>query len=188
MEEAERSVIGGFAFADPHKAEQAKKEQQALQYLSAQINMDRPEAVLQVYSQMIERKLFSTQVGYSYLKKLQEYLLSQPQFSEETIPPIPIDDMAAAVQETESPGRVRREQKKRRARADRRDYRKLCSFLGTVCAILAISVAGMLVLAATGDNPTIINYEEKLINKYADWETELMEREAEVLRREQALK
>lgn len=54
-----------------------------------------------------------------------------------------------------------------------------------VSVILAISIIGMFIIASTSDNPTILNYENKLIDKYAEWEQELDEREAALNEREQ---
>ncbi len=53
--------------------------------------------------------------------------------------------------------------------------------------ILLISVVSMLLLAATSDNVNILNYENKLIDKYSSWEQELEEREQAVKEQEQAL-
>ena len=53
--------------------------------------------------------------------------------------------------------------------------------------ILAVSVIGMFIVASTSDSSTIINYENKLIDKYAAWEQELDEREAALKEREQTV-
>ena len=49
--------------------------------------------------------------------------------------------------------------------------------------ILLISVVSMMLLAATSDNVNILNYENKLIDKYSSWEQELEEREQAVKER-----
>lgn len=53
--------------------------------------------------------------------------------------------------------------------------------------ILLISVVSMMLLAATSDSVNILNYENKLIDKYSSWEQELEEREQAVKEQEQAL-
>ena len=45
----------------------------------------------------------------------------------------------------------------------------------------------MFVITLTGNNPTILNYEQKLQNKYAGWEQELTERENAVREKEREL-
>ena len=47
--------------------------------------------------------------------------------------------------------------------------------------ILAILVIAMFVIANTGNNPNILNYENAVINKYAEWEQELRERENRIV-------
>ena len=55
----------------------------------------------------------------------------------------------------------------------------------TTTLILAISVITMMFLASTADNVNILNYENKLLDKYSAWEQELEEREAAVKELEQ---
>ena len=55
------------------------------------------------------------------------------------------------------------------------------TILKTVCFFLIAIVIAMFVIATTGSNPNILNYENALINKYAEWEQELRERELKVL-------
>ena len=66
-------------------------------------------------------------------------------------------------------------------------YRKKYEITLFISVILAVSVIGMFIVASTSDSPTIINYENKLIDKYAAWEQELDEREAALKEREQTV-
>ena len=47
--------------------------------------------------------------------------------------------------------------------------------------ILVLMVIAMFAIAYTGSNPNILNYENALINRYAEWEQELRERELRVI-------
>ena len=53
---------------------------------------------------------------------------------------------------------------------------------------LVIVVIAMAVIMATSQTPTIINYENKIQDKYAGWEEELQSREAQVKQLEQQYK
>ena len=53
--------------------------------------------------------------------------------------------------------------------------------------ILILSVIGMFFISMTSSNPTILNYEAKLLDKYAAWEQELTEREQEIRAKEDRL-
>lgn len=50
--------------------------------------------------------------------------------------------------------------------------------------ILAIIIIVMMAIAGSSGNPTILNYEEKLQDKYAAWEQDLKERERDIKRQE----
>ena len=75
------------------------------------------------------------------------------------------------------------DEKKKQGKAD--GYRKKYEITLFISVILAISIIGMFIIASTSDSPTILNYENKLIDKYAEWEQELDEREAALNDREQ---
>ena len=50
-----------------------------------------------------------------------------------------------------------------------------------VNVVLALMVVAMFFIATTGKNPNILNYENAIINKYAEWEQELRERENRIV-------
>ena len=66
-------------------------------------------------------------------------------------------------------------------------YKKLSRLLLIACITMLLIIIGMFVINATSQNPTILNYEEKLVDKYASWEEELDAREQELNEREQKL-
>lgn len=67
-----------------------------------------------------------------------------------------------------------------------RVLRKIEDFL-CVNAILVVCVVAMFAMALTSDSPTIVDYQSKLLNRYASWEQELTEREKAVSEKEQEL-
>lgn len=66
-------------------------------------------------------------------------------------------------------------------------YKKLSRLLLIACITMLLSIIGMFAINATSQNPTILNYEEKIVDKYASWEEELDAREQELNEREQKL-
>ena len=54
-------------------------------------------------------------------------------------------------------------------------------------AILVVCVVAMFAMTLTSDSPTIVDYQSKLLNRYASWEQELTEREKAVSEKEQEL-
>ena len=169
MSEKKKVKINGFVFTDEAEAEQAKKEAHGIHYVEERADMHHPETVLEIYNKMVKQELFETAVGFTYLKELQEYLIQNPSINNSDI--LPISVTHPVLEESL--------RKKLRISAKNRASEKKAS--------LAVSVIGMFIVASTSDSPTIINYENKLIDKYAAWEQELDEREAALKEREQTV-
>ena len=191
---------GGFVFRTKKEAELAQREIEGTKYLRQKLDMENPNAVFSIYQNMIEQDLFETPVGYCFLKELRDYLLMIPAISNEEVLAIPI----RYPQTEEEEKKQKKEQKKEEQRKERQrekekaknkkeqkkegqNYKGRCQFFMVTSLILLISVVSMMLLAATSDNVNILNYENKLIDKYSSWEQELEEREQAVKEQEQAL-
>lgn len=191
---------GGFVFRTKKEAELAQREIEGTKYLRQKLDMENPNAVFSIYQNLIEQDLFETPVGYCFLKELRDYLLMIPAISNEEVLAIPI----RYPQTEEEEKKQKKEQKKEEQRKERqkekekaknrkeqkkegKNYKGRCQFFMVTSLILLISVVSMLLLAATSDNVNILNYENKLIDKYSSWEQELEEREQAVKEQEQAL-
>lgn len=191
---------GGFVFRTKKEAELAQREMEGTKYLRQKLDMENPNAVFSIYQNLIEQDLFETPVGYCFLKELRDYLLMIPAISNEEVLAIPI----RYPQTEEEEKKQKKEQKKEEQRKERqrekekaknkkeqkkegKNYKGRCQFFMVTSLILLISVVSMMLLAATSDNVNILNYENKLIDKYSSWEQELEEREQAVKEQEQAL-
>lgn len=191
---------GGFVFRTKKEAELAQREIEGTKYLRQKLDMENPNAVFSIYQNLIEQDLFETPVGYCFLKELKDYLLMIPAISNEEVLAIPI----RYPQTEEEEKKQKKEQKKEEQRKERqrekekaknkkeqkkegKNYKGRCQFFMVTSLILLISVVSMMLLAATSDNVNILNYENKLIDKYSSWEQELEEREQAVKEQEQAL-
>lgn len=191
---------GGFVFRTKKEAELAQREIEGTKYLRQKLDMENPNAVFSIYQNLIEQDLFETPVGYCFLKELRDYLLMIPAISNEEVLAIPI----RYPQTEEEEKKQKKEQKKEEQRKERQrekekaknkkeqkkegqNYKGRCQFFMVTSLILLISVVSMMLLAATSDNVNILNFENKLIDKYSSWEQELEEREQAVKEQEQAL-
>lgn len=191
---------GGFVFRTKKEAELAQREIEGTKYLRQKLDMENPNAVFSIYQNLIEQDLFEIPVGYCFLKELRDYLLMIPAISNEEVLAIPI----RYPQTEEEEKKQKKEQKKEEQRKERQrekekaknkkeqkkegqNYKGRCQFFMVTSLILLISVVSMMLLAATSDNVNILNYENKLIDKYSSWEQELEEREQAVKEQEQAL-
>lgn len=189
-----------FHFENKDEAEQAKKEIEGIRYIKTKTNMSDPEVILQVYNKMIGQKLFETAVGYSYLKDLQEYLTTIPFIKNEDILPIPVthprleESLKKQKREIAQKERVRavraRQREKNLAKIDRKALETESSgkLKISLCVKQPCGVrCGNVCHGADERRPTIMNYQSKLLNRYASWEQELTEREKAVSEKEQEL-
>ena len=56
-----------------------------------------------------------------------------------------------------------------------------------LCITMLVIIVGMFVVAGTSNSPNILNYEEKIQDKYAGWEQDLTEREKELKKSQEKL-
>ncbi len=185
-EQKEKMIVNGFLFANSAEMRQAEKEAEGIRIVKEKLDMKQPEKVLQVYNKLVRERLFETAAGLSYLKELQEYLQMAPSVDKAEILPIPVRHTLL-----ERQMRVRYENPKTRKTVRERyvnvDYKNRYRIMSGVAAILFVCVAAMFVISATAGSPTIVNYEQKLINRYAGWEEELEERESVIRQKEAEL-
>lgn len=170
--EKQEYVVEGFSFQSETQAKQAKKEVAGVNYLREKIDMDHPERVLQIYNKTIREGVFQTPVGLSYLRELQKYLYGVPYIMDADILPIP----AAAPDMTQI-----------RKPAKNIDFKKRYKTTFFLCVLFLIMIILMFAITLTSDSPTILNYENEIINRYEGWEQELNEREQALNEREREI-
>ena len=176
---------GGFAFSDRQAMAKARREEEGIAYIKSSADMNDPKMLYEVYCQMIGRQLFETPAGYAILHEIQKELKKNPVTKDREIPAIPVIGMRggdSAGKKAQGPP-----QAAPRTGAKNVDYRLRFRASATVGVILLLIVVGMFAVAATGDHVNIVNYENKLIEKYENWEAQLKEREALLKERENAL-
>ena len=183
-------TVSGFAFENPSVGEEALKEQEAIEYVSNQLNFNDTKSLLTLYNQMVRRRMFHTEVGYAYLKSIQDYLM-KTDIDPADIESIPVNVDYSTDENNISPKRggtnnsadnvnndIKLRQREIKLKNKLKRFQRLTITFITITIVLAATVVAMFVIANTSDNPTILNYEEVLQNKYAAWEQDLEAREA----------
>lgn len=163
-------VVDGYLFATEEEAKLAQRELQGIRFLQRNNNLKNKKVVLEVYQKLLTQGVFRTSVGLNYLKQLQNKLYKKGKG--EYILPIPVNesaikeqasvDMEHVLQELNDVGAV---------------YRRRFRICVAVIAILSAGLVYMLAVAATTNQPNILNYEEIIIDRYERWEEELQRRE-----------
>jgi len=167
---SERYNVNGFLFETEKEAEIAKRELEGIKYIQTKTDMENPEMVFQVYNNLIEQKLFETPIGYCFLNEIREYLLMIPAIENEDIKEIPVIHIKEK--------NLEKPEKEKPKKVKNINYKLRCMIFMTTTLILAISVITMMFLTSTSDNVNILNYENKIIDKYSTWEQELEARES----------
>jgi hypothetical protein len=176
---------GGFLFLNGADAVLADKERKQIEYLEKKLDYQKPEQVLSVFQKLIEERTFKTPVGMLYLKKMQDFLLKKAYLDKERIPYIPVDtpcDLSVPKQQVELKS-VKNVAKKREE--IKISNHKISVFMNV---ILIFALILMFVIALKSETPNMLNYKSALENKYATWEQELTEKEAQLREKERELK
>lgn len=182
----ERAIVEGFWFRSEDEAEQAKKEVEGVKFVKEKLNMEKPEAVLEIYNRMVRQNLFETVIGYSYMKELQAYLYAAPFINHEEILPIPVRHIFFDGQANYS-SQTQKKQEKEEKRYVNVDYKKRFFGMTGIAAALFLCVAAMFAISSTANTPTVLNYEQKLLDRYSEWEEELSDREQRIREKEDRL-
>lgn len=167
--ENKKYILDGFEFDTKEDYDLAVNEQKGIQFLFKKYNMKDPKVALGVYNNAVEKKLFKTQYGVSFLYEMRKKIKSINGIEDEQLKTILIKNNEKNINEEKQ-----------------RLVDKIKISIGINC-ILFIAIIAMIIIAATSGSTNIINYEAKIQDKYSAWETELKEREANVKEKEKSL-
>lgn len=199
-------IVDGYTFETKQQEQQAQRELEGVKFIKKELDMGKPELVLEIYNHILKEKMFSTPIGYTFLRELQEYLLASPRIDNRYVHPIDFQPMIQSSKESDKEAlKLQREkrrqqerekkkqlkEKKKLSKAERDNqagkYRRLFHQSVVINIALLAVILGMFLLVHYSDVPTIIDYENKLIDKYEQWETQLNEREQQLRVREEQL-
>lgn len=172
---AKLRIVDGFMFHSEEEYQSALKEQKAVVYLRQQMSGKDASEIMKIYHQLLEQKMFHTEVGISFLHDVYVSLQLQKSISTDQLSPIDIERKVI-----ENP--VKEKEKKPSIKLLRQ-----VKILRIMVIALLFVVVGMFAITLTSQSPTILDYETKIQNKYASWEEQLRQREADVAKREAAL-
>ncbi len=180
-------LLDGFQFSDSEAYDAAAKDKQIIAYLQKQVDITNADQALRVYQQAIAQDLFSSVVGYTFLKELQEALISEGKLTQESATAIPVKSQVRTVEKTVEKRVEVPVPAKENSRPPDGKYRKRNRSLMVVIVILVAMVGAMFFILLSSNLPNIVNYRTKIVNEYSSWETELKDKEHALDLREQEL-
>ena len=172
MADRDNLEIDGFVFCSRRDAIAAENELKGVEYLKKKANTKNVKTVLVVYNKLVSEGLFHTPIGISYLKELQQLLIDSKEIDNNSIKNIQVEPLDNGISKRNMADRIAHIFSN-----SKKAYRERLKMSIIINIILAIVIADMFVITTTGNNVNILNYEEKLVNKYASWEQDLTERE-----------
>ncbi|MDD6148437.1 MAG: hypothetical protein PUB40_05940 [Lachnospiraceae bacterium] len=189
--------VDGFEFMDPKTGEAANREREAVEYLRSSMDWKDEGRVLDLYVQLIDTKMFHTEVGVSFLKEIQTILLHATSIDPSVVPDIPVEKreekrvtMIAPESQKTSDAAFDNDKKEEHIRfllKKLKDMRIRLRSSSIIIIILMVVIGLMFGISLTGTSPTILNYRTKVKDEYAQWEKELTERERILRQKENQL-
>lgn len=179
MQEAE-DCIEGFYFEDEAVARQAMREYMYIGRMQDKVSALSPDGLKDFYHKLIDKRIFSTQVGLTYLYEIRSALIENYHFGDEELDQIVIPMVS---KETPAPSVETMQSASEEIMALKRTKILLYATVG----ILVLVIVGFFVIIAANQNIGYINTENKILNKYSQWQEELDAREKALDEREEAL-
>lgn len=161
-------IVNGYCFENEDEYRKALKEKEGIKYLNSKIVFDDINKATRLYEDLIDKDVFTTQIGIEYMRKLRTLIIKKggsndiPYAVIKTVP----DNVPA--------GEPDRQKKYKEPKVPFKDKFRTSLIINIV---LVIVVAIMFAIALSSSNPNIINYERVLQDKYAGWAQELSSRE-----------
>lgn len=190
-------LVEGYRFFSREEAKKAERELAKVRILNEKLDEDNLQAVKALYLQAVKQQVFETQIGITYLRNLQMHLIAEGELKPEELP-LPIRyskttweeenlrlredyDAALAQARNDMDAQLKKEKERSRKLSDK------CRTLMIALALTVLMVIGMFAITFTGKNENVLNYKNALVNKYAQWEQELSERESRIREKEAEL-
>lgn len=169
--------VKDYLFNNTQDVLMAREELEKIEKLEPKIGQADIELLYKLYNKSIEKRSFQTPVGLEFMLKVKKILDNNPNTPGEVVP-IPLYTTFDLTTRREQEAIQKRQQFMVKKKED--DAKKLNISIW-INVILVIMVIAMFVIASTGTTPNILNYENAIINKYAEWEQELRERENRIV-------
>lgn len=199
---AEEYTVNGFRFDNKADYEQAVREQNTISNIKEKMNLSDAKVVLQLYNQAVSKRTFKTAVGYSFLKKLRDAIISSGIVEDSMLNPVPVvseseQNVTVARQRRDTDSRTSKsasgnDTERFKQRYEKEKKRTIALAIAVIALVGAI--AGIFVLTFKSKYSYLTyftDYErdirEAVVDEYEEWQQQLQDKEKELEEREQAL-
>lgn len=167
-------IVEHFLFEDKESYERAQKEAQVIAVMRKKYKLSNGKVALKVYEKAVEEGVFSTVVGYTFLKELRAIISKTQIASLDDLPGIPVRGEKQPVKVSKSS----------KFELLYENQKLTCRKLKYVIVALVVLLLTFVIIDLKSEYSVFTyftNYkaqmEEELINKYEKWEHDLETRE-----------
>lgn len=189
---AKKYVLDGYLFANAADFERAKKEQETIQYLTANTNMADMKALYKLYKMSVEKKSFQTIFGLQYLEEILEKTDRFRCGRKDLLEPIPVQIVME--KKAKEPGYLNnadQTEKYKKAYENAKAGNKIRTFFIIILFVVIAVMVGITYKSQYSVFTYFTNYKEnmknEILNEYENWESDLNKREKKVKEKEQQL-
>lgn len=172
-------IVGGFQFENRRDAQTALREQKNIELLKSKIDFNQTQDMISLYQRLVEKKVFKTPIGYQFLGEFRDYLSEEQHVDTQNLPYIYVEP-GKGMSRTQQEQMEFLQSENRTLEAGRKKHL-------IIIAVLVFMIVAMFIITILNPNVGYINTENKILNRYAGWEEELKEREANIRQREEEL-
>lgn len=174
MADREDLIVNGYFFGTYEDADRARKELKNSEYLEERTQGMIPGQLLAIYDKVLDEKMFSTPVGWDYLKYLRDRI-TEGGISESEIRPIPLYVNLGGGDKKDYSHIAKLKIKPEKSAMRRlKDAMRISVFMNIVFVALIVV---MFIITLSSKSPNIINYKTSITNQYSQWEESLKARE-----------
>ncbi len=175
----ESLIVEGFVFPSYKEAQIAQKEQVNIEAIRKRVQGSDGGTLYELFCKLIERDMFKTMVGYSFLYELRRQLMEEYGYEQHDLPNVNLPKRMDYDKVTQfNQGKME---------SKIQHLLMLKTRMTIMIIVLVCVIVGMFIVAATNENVGYINTEHKILNKYSAWQEELERREAAVKEKEEKL-
>ena len=178
-------VVNGYSFETQEEYDKALEEKKSIERLMKKVNLDKGELLVALYSGLITQNKLSTVIGLEYLCRLRDLIINKKYAKAADLPPIQTGSFKAERAVGYKLADTKQRLQDEKTQSQRYKDRARTLFIFNIALFIVIAV--MMYIATTGNNVNILNYERKLVDKYASWDAQLTEREQQVREAERRL-
>lgn len=168
MEKGKTFTYQGFTFQSEAELAEAKKEAEVVAYIRSQADLDDVKTALKLYNRLIEKGTLQTVLGISFLKELRSRVSGAGVVAESSLRPLPEPVKKEELQD---------KTKKSKDRKLMELYRERSKNLTIAVVALCIVIVALFAIRLFGTASPFTDYEQKVLDEYAGWKEELVEKE-----------